>query len=97
MEALRDGLAESDQKIRTAALKDGWAVVHHRGQVIREAMKCFYQQVVQEVPPRGAFAIHALGGTGRQEICPGSAMSTSEFLSKTSKRTSISFAMFRSN
>ncbi len=72
VEALRDGLAESDQKIRTAALNDGWAVVHHRGRVIREAMRCFYQQVVLEVPPRGAIAIHALGGTGRQEICPGS-------------------------
>ncbi len=70
--ALREGLAESDQKIRTAALDDGWAVVNHRGQVIREAMRCFYQQLVQEVPPRGAIAIHALGGTGRQEICPGS-------------------------
>ena len=70
--SLRKGLAESDRRIRTAALKDGWDVVHHRGGVIREAMKSFYQQVVHEAPPRGAFAIHALGGTGRQEICPGS-------------------------
>ncbi len=70
--SLRSGLAESDSKIRTAALKDGWDVVHHRGGFIREAMKSFYQQVVQEATPRGAFAIYALGGTGRQEICPGS-------------------------
>ena len=35
-------------------------------------MSSFYHQVVREVPPHGAFAIHALGGTGRQEICPGS-------------------------
>ncbi len=72
IEALRDGLAESDQRIRTAALNDGWTIVNHRGRVIREAMKSFYQQVVRESPPRGAFAIHALGGTGRQEVCPGS-------------------------
>ena len=72
IEALRDGLTESNQGIRTASLTDGWAIVNHRGRVIREAMKCFYQQVVRESPPRGAFAIHALGGTGRQEICPGS-------------------------
>ncbi len=70
--ALCEGLAESDQRIRTAPLTDGWAVVHHRGQVIREAMKSFYEQVVQESPPRGVFAIHGLGGTGRLEICPGS-------------------------
>ena len=72
IEALRDGLEESDRRIRTASLNDGWAVVNHRGRVIREAMKCFYQQVVREFPPRGAFAIHALGGTGRQEVCLGS-------------------------
>ncbi len=69
---LQAGLAENDQRIRTAALGDGWAVVHHRGRVIREAIKCFYEQMVREAPPRGAIAIHALGGTGRQEICPGS-------------------------
>ena len=72
VEALVEGLAESDRKIRTAALKDGWQVVQHRGRVIREAMSDFYQHVVREAPPRGAFAIHALGGTGRQEICSGS-------------------------
>jgi hypothetical protein len=69
---LRSGLAESDQMIRGAELTEGWALVHHRGGLIREAMRCFYQRVVDRSPPRGAFAIHALGGTGRQEICPGS-------------------------
>lgn len=72
IDALRDGLVESDKMIRTASIADGWAIVHHRGRVIREAMRCFYEQVIQESPPRGAFAIHALGGTGRLEICPGS-------------------------
>ena len=72
IEALRDGLADNDRRIRAAPLSDGWAVVRDRGRIIREAMKCFYEQVVQQSPPRGVFAIHGLGGTGRQEICPGS-------------------------
>ena len=72
IEALRDGLADNDRWIRTAALSDGWVVVRDRGRIIREAMKCFYEQVVQQSPPRGVLAIHGLGGTGRQEICPGS-------------------------
>lgn len=72
VDALREGLAESDRRIREAALSDGWSLVHHRGRIIREAMKSFLQHVVREMAPRGAFAIHALGGTGRQEICPGS-------------------------
>ncbi len=72
VQTLLAGLAESDRKIRTADIRDGWSIVNHRGRIIREAMRCFYQKVVDEASPRGAFAIHALGGTGRQEICPGS-------------------------
>ena len=72
IEALRNGLVDNDRLIRTTPLAEGWAIVRHRGRIIREAMKCFYKQVVQESPPRGVFAIYGLGGTGRQEICPGS-------------------------
>ena len=72
VQEFRAGLAESDAEIRTASLGQGWDLVNQRGKLIREAMKCFYEQLVDEVPPRGTIAIHALGGTGRQEICPGS-------------------------
>jgi hypothetical protein len=70
--ALREGLVESERRICTAALTEGWEIVHQRGQVIREAIRRFYEQLVLEAPPRGAFAILLLGGTGRQEVCPGS-------------------------
>ncbi|PAY18876.1 hypothetical protein CKO51_14310 [Rhodopirellula sp. SM50] len=72
VKALSDGISHSDQRIRLAGLTDGWALVNHRGRVIRDAMKCFYERVIAEAPPRGAIVVYALGGTGRGEICPGS-------------------------
>ncbi|QEG01104.1 Bifunctional uridylyltransferase/uridylyl-removing enzyme [Stieleria maiorica] len=70
--ALREGLQQSDQRMRLAGLADGWALVNYRGRVIREAMKCFYERVIAEAPPRGSIVVYGLGGTGRREICPGS-------------------------
>ncbi len=72
VDVLHENLAKNDQRIRTAQLSDGWSLVNERGTAIHDAMTAFFSQVVADVPPRGAFAIHALGGTGRREICPGS-------------------------
>lgn len=72
VEPFREGLAENDYRIRTSDIRDGWELVRHRGEIFREAIRCFFQQIVSEAPPSGAFAIHSLGGTGRREVCPGS-------------------------
>ena len=69
---LQEELAINEQRIRAASLAEGWDLVHHRGRTIRAALQAFFEEVVRETSPRGAVAIHALGGTGRQEICPGS-------------------------
>jgi hypothetical protein len=68
----RAGLAESDDRVRSAKLEDAWSIVNQRGKQIRVAMERFRQRFVDESPSRGTFAIHALGGTGRQKICASS-------------------------
>lgn len=65
-------LAENERLILDASLDDGWELVHHRGRAVRAALHSFFEEIVRDTPPRGAVAIHALGGTGRQEVCPGS-------------------------